>query len=207
MEEELKPLNDDINEDFSKKVDNKFEELNKEVDNKLQELDNLLEPKEVLLNTIVKLNLKDILEKEIENNETLNKIQIKVDNQMKQFILLLLKEEPTYFAELEKIIEKLLADNVINSKDIPELLVGVTLTYKLVEKNKHAIKKADYYDIVKTLIQISFEIFLEKKCNPEQKILLEQLLAIINASIDLIKLKEIKPHSFIKKIFKCLSKK
>lgn len=207
MEEELKPLNDDINEDFSKKVDNKFEELNKEVDNKLQELDNLLEPKEVLLNTIVKLTLKDILEKEIENNETLNKIQIKVDTQMKQFILLLLKEEPTYFSELEKIIEKLLADNVINSKDIPDLLVGVTLTYKLVEKNKHAIKNADYYDIVKTLIQISFEIFLEKKCNNDQKILLEQLLAIINASIDLIKLKEIKPPSFIKNLFKCLLKK
>lgn len=207
MEEELKPLNDDINEDFSKKVDNKFEELNKEVDNKLQELDNLLEPKEVLLNTIVKLTLKDILEKEIENNETLNKIQIKVDTQMKQFILLLLKEEPSYFSELEKIIEKLLADNVINSKDIPDLLVGVTLTYKLVQKNKHAIKNADYYDIVKTLIQISFEIFLEKKCNPEQKILLEQLLEIINASIDLIKLKEIKPPSFIKKLFKCISKK
>jgi len=196
MEEELKPLNDI---ELSKNMDNKFEELNNQVDKKFEEMDNL---KEAVLN----IALKDILQKELENNETLNKIQLDVEPEIKQFILLLLKEEPSYFAELEKIIEKLLADNMINSKDIPDLLVAVTLTYKLVEKNKDLLKKADYYSIVKTLIKVSFEVFLEKRCNPEQKILLDQLLVIIDASIDLIKLKAIKPPSFIKKIFKCIKK-
>jgi len=130
------------------------------------------------------------------DNELLNAFNINLTNDMKIFIKVILDNHPSIFSTIESTINKIVVDNKIDTKDIPELVVLVGKLYELLYKSKQINVKTAYFDIIKTLLQISFVLLVDNKNNDENntKNISENAVKIIDACIELIKLKKtIKP--------------
>lgn len=137
----------------------------------------------------------------VTNVKRLDLFSVKVSDEMKDHLLVIMKEHGTIFGDIEKSIKKIVADNKINSEDIPELLVLVGKIYELFYKSKHIKKKWDYYELIKCLLHISFVLYLHDR-DIENKEMLKPLLNIIESAIDLIKLKSsVKPSNFKLNLF------
>jgi hypothetical protein len=121
-----------------------------------------------------------------QDQSNLAKFDLKLTPEIQKYFLLLCKESPDLFGTLEETLKKIISDNRINTKDIPDILVLVSKVYKIINENK-GIPTADPYDLIKSLLHITLVVYIEtnKIENPE---LLLELLKIVESSIDLIKL-------------------
>ncbi len=123
--------------------------------------------------------------------EKLTKLSIKLTPEVQKYFLLLCKEYPELFGLFEESLKKIILDDRIDSKDIPDILVLVSKIYKIVKENK-GLPIVDPYELIKTLIHLGFIIYIETN-NIENKEAILDLLRIIDASINLIKLTPIIP--------------
>jgi len=127
----------------------------------------------------------------IHNKEKINKINIEISPEIQEYFILLCKEKPGFFGDVEQTLNKIIVDNTINTKDVPEIIVLVTKIIEII-KNQNNKPNVDPYELIKTLLHVLFIVYIEtnKIDNPE---LVIDLVKIIDISIDLIKLKGFKP--------------
>jgi len=128
------------------------------------------------------------------NKSELEHINIKLTPELSSFILILCKEFPSFFYYVELSLSKILKDNTINTKDIPEIIYIIIKLYEIIKTHKKEIKNLEPDDIIKTLIKLLFIIYIQnnKIKNPELE---KNIESIIDASLNLINLKAIKPNN------------
>ena len=144
---------------------------------------------------IVNLTLQQMFERFLsQNKEELEKYNIKLNPELKNYFLILCKENAPFFTEIENSFKLIILDNTINTKDIPELLKIVIKIYDIV-KNKHVKSKADPYEIIETILHILFMLYIEtnKKYDAESaNESVNQIVKIIKVAVELLKLSGIK---------------
>jgi len=167
-------------------------------------------------NQTIKLTLIQLLERVLQDNEKVKMTNWTLTTDMKSFIQTLLEKEPQLFATCETSLQKIISDNKINANDIPDLMVLITIIFNAIDSfDKKDLKNVDYYELVKNILHIIIELYVEKHCdnNNENNVLLVQCaLRIVDSSIELIKLRGFaKETTMIKKIIsmckKCSCKK
>lgn len=169
------------------------EEMKKEMKKELEE-EMKEEMKEENMKTFAQL-VENFLNKK-------EKINIKLTPEIQKYFLILCKESPDLFGDFEKTLKKIISDDKINTKDIPDILVLVSKVYKVIKENK-GIPMIEPYELIKILLHLTFVVYIEtNKVNNSQ--LLLDLLQIIDSSIELIKLTPIKNINIgFFKCFKC----
>jgi len=164
-------------------------------------LETVLEPvlETVLAPVLEKMNLLQLFQDLLVNNRSkLENFSVKLPENMQKYILLLIVNNESLFNNIEESLKKIIADNKIDSKDIPELLVLVGKIYEIIYKSKDFKCKADYFEIIKKLLLSAFVLYIEHNVENGKEII-TSMEKIIEASIDLIKLKSsIKTPKFCK---------
>jgi hypothetical protein len=144
-----------------------------------------------VISGITKITFNQIFENFLNQSEAeLNNFRIKLTPEMKTYFLLLCKNKPDFFKEVEVSLKNIIMDDKIDTKDIPEIITLVSKVYGIIKGDKN-VPKVDPYELIKTLLKQLFIIYTEtnKIHNAE---LVIALVSIIDASIDLVKLKSIK---------------
>ena len=134
-----------------------------------------------------------------QNKDKLESLSIKLTPEIQTYLLILLKDKSSFFNDIDSSLKKIILDDKIDLKDIPEIIVLVTKVYKIINTDK-GIPKVDPYELIKNILHIVFTLYIETN-KVQNNELATDLLKIIDVSIDLIKLKAIKPPKI-----GCLSK-
>lgn len=130
------------------------------------------------------------------NNNIKNTFNIELTNEMTIFIQTIISYHPSIFHNIETTINKIVVDNKIDTKDIPELLILIGTLYETLYKSNKINIKSAYFDIIKTLLLLSFSLLINNNVsnNAPNNDMIENIVKIIDAAIELIKLKRtIKP--------------
>lgn len=133
--------------------------------------------------------------------EILQQNCVEIPENIQIHIILLLNHHKELFTDIQNTLDKIVSDHKINAKDTPEIMFIVGKMYEVIYNSTFITNKSDYYDIIKHLLYVSAVLYLrvKNKCSPE---ILENLLSILQSSIELIKLKSsIKPSKFKFKLF------
>ena len=125
-----------------------------------------------------------------QNKDNSDALSIKLTPNIQKFFLLLCKEKPGFFADVELTLTKIILDDKINIADIPEIIILVTKVYEIIKADK-GVPQVDPYELIKTLLHMIFVLYIETN-NIQNKALTTDILNIIDVSIDLIKLTAIK---------------
>jgi hypothetical protein len=126
-----------------------------------------------------------LLEELLNNNDKLQNFKINIKPEIKECMLVILKENKEIFEDIDNSIINIIKDNKINTKDVPEFLNLIIKIYKLIKKTK--IKKIDPYKLTKKILQTIFVIYIEYKDITDPEILVSAL-NIIKTTINLIKI-------------------
>ena len=136
-----------------------------------------------------------------DGSSKLDECQLVVSEEMQKYIITLINNHSIIFSDIESSLKKIVSDGKIDSKDTPEILLIVGKIYELIYKSKNINVKADYYEIVSTLMLLCSTVYLKNNVFIERDTI-ENLNKIVSASIELIKLKSnIKPPKFKIKSF------
>ena len=92
-------------------------------------------------------------------------------------------------------MQKIILDNKINMKDIPEIIRLLNNAYSKINNIKKLHISIEKYELVKTLLHICFIIYITQTKVDNSELLLN-LLYIIDVGIDLIKLTPVKNNCF-----------
>ena len=149
--------------------------------------------KEEINNEIIKKNFVELIEYFLQKEE--ENTTIHISPTIKKFLLIFCKESSKFLESIEYSLQKIILDDKINTKDITEIILLVNKVYTEITNKKTLQKNIEYYELIKTLLHICFIIYLDTN-KIENTELLNNALNIINVSIDLIKLKPIKPLKF-----------
>ena len=160
---------------------NVCEEMKEEMEEELEEV----------MKTFVQL-VENFLNKQEKTN-------IKLTPEIQKYFLILCKESPDLFGDFEQTLKKIISDDRINTKDIPDILVLVSKVYKVINENK-GIPMIEPYELIKILLHLTFVVYIETNRVNNSQLLLD-LLQIIDSSIELIKLTPIK--NINTKFFNC----
>ena len=124
----------------------------------------------------------------VTNSIRLDLFTIKISEEIKGQLITIIENHKSIFDDIEKSIKQILADDKINSEDIPELLVVIGKLYEVFYKSKCVKKKWDYYKLIRMILHISFVLYTHDR-KIENKEMIDILLKIVDSSIDLIQLK------------------
>ena len=151
------------------------------VDDKVNET--VEEAKQLIENTFANL-----IEKSVDDG--LDKLNITLSPEIQKYFLLLCKEKPNLFGDMESSLKKIISDNKIDTKDIPELILLVNKVNKIINENKGA-PAINPYELIKTLLHLTFVVYVNtNKIENEQ--LITDILVIIDASIELLQAEPLK---------------
>ena len=136
-------------------------------------------------NDILTQTFVQLFENFLKNHINLNNFDVIITPEIQCQLLLLCKEAPELFDAIKTTLNKILIDNRINAKDIPDALslVGQIHTV-VVEKKLHL---DDPYEFIKISLHLAFVIYMDTNNIKNPEVIVE-LLKIVDASIDLIKL-------------------
>jgi hypothetical protein len=191
-----------IEEILTKVEEGKVEETKTDITNAVKDV-----VKEVILTEVIiditKITFSQMLENFLnQNKDKLDSLSIKISPEMHKYFLLLCKEKGDFFTDIDSSLKKIILDDKIDTKDIPEIIVLVTKVYEIIKSDK-AVPKVDPYELIKTLLNMVFTLYIETN-KVQNKELAADLLKIIGVAIDLIKLKALKPPKIgcLSKLFK-----
>ena len=75
---------------------------------------------------------------------------------------LLVAENPEVFSSMENTLNAIIADDKIDSRDVPHLLLLVKKVYDLARNRKDVLQKVDVYDMVKGVLRLLIVIFMKR---------------------------------------------
>lgn len=151
--------------------------------------------------------LADFLLLILANQNVDEKISIKVNKDVLDVLKLIMDKMPHKFDEIEQNVSNIMKDGVINSKDVPDMLMLFSSIYELIDSLKHRkISKQEKVNICAELVKMLLHILIENhiiKVKEEDKILIvEQLDKLIDVSINLINLSsKLKTKGCLGKLF------
>ena len=201
IEEVVKDVLEIIVEDVEEEEEKEEEEEEKEEEKEKEKIEEVergvLNPvvKEEggVLNPVVieitKLTFSQLVESFLNENK-LDTLSMTVSPEIQNFLLLLCKEQSCFFSDVEISLNKIILDNKIDTKDIPEIILLVAKVYEIITTDTKVSTKFDPYELIKTILNIVFTLYIETN-KVQNKQLATELLKIIDVSIDLIKLKSI----------------
>lgn len=120
------------------------------------------------------------------DQNSLVQFNIKLTPEIQKYFLLLCKESPDLFGIFEETLKRIILDNKINTKDIPDILLLVSKVYNTIKTNK-GLPTVDPYELIKSLLHVAFAVYLETN-KIENSLLILDLLNIVDSAIDLIKI-------------------
>lgn len=184
----------------------------KENTNDIKELENLTAKSEenILLENkkslLVLLKTMLIEDQEL-SGSVLNKINIKLNEKDKEILSTILEHSPKVFDNIEEAMKRIIVDNKVDSKDIPDLLFCIQELYQLIymfKSSKMDTKKR--CEICATIVKMSIHILVEEriiKVDDDKKVMfLYNIDCLVDSAINLIGLsKVIKPSGCLKKLF------
>ena len=156
---------------------------------------------------ITKLTFSQLVESFLNENK-LHTLSIQVSPEIQKILLLLCKEQSCFFSDVEISLNKIILDNKIDTKDIPEIILLVAKVYEIITADTKVFSMVDPYEFIKTILNMVFALYIETN-KVQNKQLATELLKIIDVSIDLIKLKSINLSKIgpkigcLHSIFKC----
>jgi hypothetical protein len=164
--------------------------VSKIVDEKIVDKPAAISKNDVMIE-ITKIAFSQLVENFLnQNKDNSDALRIKLTPNIQKFFLLLCKEKPGFFADVELTLTKIILDDKINIADIPEIIILVTKVYEIIKTDK-GVPQVDPYELIKTLLHMIFVLYIETN-NIQNKALTTDILNIIDVSIDLIKLTAIK---------------
>lgn len=189
-------LNDVLNEEsnlLDKNDNNKnFQTVEtNEIFEKIQLNEKSEETKEEILIKTFLIIFESYLSKD---NKELEKFNIKLTPDINKYFLILCKESPELFSVIEDSFKKIILDNNINLKDIPEILVLVSKVYKVINDKKGFVN-TDPYELIKELLHLALIVYIEQNQIKNNQLWID-LFKIIETSLDLIKLTPINKSNF-----------
>jgi hypothetical protein len=126
-------------------------------------------------------------------SKDLSNFNIKLTPEIQQYFLILCKQNPNLFVDFEKSIKQIILDNKIDTKDIPEIIVLVSKVHKILKENK-GVPTIDPYEVIRMIIHLTFIVYIETN-KVDNKQLIDDMLKIIDVSIDLAKLSPLKKNN------------
>lgn len=136
-----------------------------------------------------------------QDQNNLLKFNIKLTPEVQQYFILLCKESPELFGTFEENLKKIISDDKINTKDIPDILLLVSKVYSIIKTNK-GIPTIDPYELIKSLLHVALAVYIDTN-KIENSLLLLDLLNIVDSSIDLIKMTPIVQKNVGCALFRC----
>ena len=186
IEEIVKDVLEIIVEDVEEEEEKEEEEEEKEEEKEKEEERCVLTP---VVIEITKLTFSQLVESFLNENK-LHTLSMTVSPEIQKYLLLLCKEKSGFFSDVEISLNKIILDNKIDTKDIPEIILLVAKVYDIITADTTVSTKVDPYELIKTILNIVFTLYIETN-KVQNKQLATELLKIIDVSIDLIKLKSI----------------
>jgi len=98
-----------------------------------------------------------------QNQNKLDNFEVKITPELKTIMLSLCQSHPNLFFEAEESLNKIVADNKIDSKDVPELINLINPIYKTINKDKNICGSMDKKEFIKDFVHILFILFIKKK--------------------------------------------
>jgi hypothetical protein len=192
----VKDILEIIVEDIEEEKEEKIEEGVKEEGVKEEKVNDLIIE-------ITKLTFSQLVESFLNENK-LHTLSIQVSPEIQKYLLLLCKEQSGFFSDVEISLNKIILDNKIDTKDIPEIMLLVAKVYEIITADTTVFSKVDPYELIKTILNMVFTLYIETN-KVQNKQLATELLKIIDVSIDLIKLKSINLPKIgcLHSMFKC----
>ena len=126
-----------------------------------------------------------------ESSVKLDSLKIPINPEIQKYMLILCKDKSSFFSTIEMSLKKIIIDNKIDTKDIPEVILLVANVYEMVKTDKMIIH-VNPYDIIRTILDLIFTQYIETN-KVQNKDLAIELLRIVDMAIELLKLETIKP--------------
>ena len=126
-----------------------------------------------------------------ESSVKLDSLKIPINPEIQKYMLILCKDNSSFFSTIEMSLKKIIIDNKIDTKDIPEVILLVANVYEMVKTDKMIIH-VNPYDIIRTILDLIFTQYIETN-KVQNKDLAIELLRIVDMAIELLKLETIKP--------------
>jgi hypothetical protein len=98
-----------------------------------------------------------------QNQTKLDNFNVKITPKLKSIMLILCEREPNLFFEAEDSLSKIIADDKIDSKDVPELINLINLIYRTINKDKKIGSLMDKKEFIKSFVHILIILFIKKK--------------------------------------------
>ena len=191
IEEIVKDVLEIIVEDVEEEEEKEEEKEKEKEEEKIEEVERCVLTPVVI--EITKLTFSQLVESFLNENK-LHTLSIQVSPEIQNLLLLLCKEQSCFFSDVEISLNKIILDNKIDTKDIPEIILLVAKVYDIITADTtvstKVVSKVDPYELIKTILNIVFTLYIETN-KVQNKQLATELLKIIDVSIDLIKLKSI----------------
>ena len=191
IEEIVKDVLEIIVEDVEEEEEKEEEKEKEKEEEKIEEVERCVLTPVVI--EITKLTFSQLVES-ILNENKLHTLSMTVSPEIQNYLLLLCKEQSCFFSDVEISLNKIILDNKIDTKDIPEIILLVAKVYDIITADTtvstKVVSKVDPYELIKTILNIVFTLYIETN-KVQNKQLATELLKIIDVSIDLIKLKSI----------------
>jgi len=147
---------------------------------------NILDPNtNEIIEQITQCTFHKIFEKTLEHESC------KISPEIKEYVLLLCKENPLFFSDVEDSLKKIIVDDKINTKDIPDIIMLVGKIYEIISSKNNTIR-VDPYEVIKILLQNIFVTYFNIN-NINNSELEANILHIISVSIQLIQMQSFKP--------------
>ena len=90
-------------------------------------VENSIAKKDDIIGDITKVTFNQVFENFLnQNEEQLKKVNITISPEMKKYFLLLCKDKPEFFNDIESSLKKIIMDDKIDTKDIPEIMILVS---------------------------------------------------------------------------------
>ena len=159
------------------------------------------------LQTIAKILLSSLLDNEklTKFKDTLN---ISLDDKQVNLLNEIISTHPDFFKEIEELLNNIIRDNKIDSKDIPDIMLLLQKLYELLHNMKDFkfnIEKST--STIGILTKFVINVFINEeiiKVEPSNRLeIQENLNKLIDVSMNLIKLTTTIKPTFFKDLFSC----
>ena len=208
-EEKQNCLVDEIPEPSTQQIEEFIEKINQEIEDATEEMaevieDIMKEVKDVVSTVeeeIVEQVVEQVVNKVIEIKSLLNLIIIisaRPDMQEKygltpeltKILQSIVQSNASFFFEIEESFKRIVEDNKIDSKDVPELMSIFSSVYELIFSLKLKISTIETSNICGELIKLAFNVMLleDLLIFDEKELTRKMFNALVDSSISLMKL-------------------
>lgn len=125
------------------------------------------------------------------NQTDIERKSVKINKNLIDILKIFMEKTPKIFDEVEENMRNIMSDGVINSKDVPDIMLLISNVYELVNNLKQIkMNRQDVADTCASIIKIILHILIEEdiiKVKEENQIpILEQLDRLVDMSMRLV---------------------